>query len=468
MPKLEVTALTNTVAIQDDFPSEGLLAMTVKVGTPVTKTITAGQLQRLSEKLQAMEAAGRITYRVLATDGDARGDIPNLPGSPEIHGITSGDYVALAGDTGVVVAGENFLSGQTKAAATLGSSADNSSIEFTAVVPGAAGNDISVEFADGEALAVEVDGNAITVTLNTETTTYADIETAILSNSDASALVNPVKDGTGLGAATVTAATNLSGGTGAGITAELEGTACTITATTASTITLTTPDLSGSNPKLRSAALVFRIGAQVSTLNVPLKYSTTPAVHGLNALNAVAYDGSSDVAVDGEALLTGQAKASLVVGDEETDNGFITFTSVLPGSAGNDITVEFATGGALAVEVDGDAITVTLNTGTSTYSDIETAVNADGDASALVLAAKDGTGAETAAVAEAAALTGGSGSGFTAELEGAACTISAVTDTQITLTTPDVSSNTASRIAALAVYAGDYVSVLDVPVTGAE
>jgi hypothetical protein len=269
MPKLEVTALTNTVAIQDDFPVEGLLTMTVKVGTPVSKNLSSGQLQRLSPRLAALEAAGRITYTVTAATGDTRAETPNLPGLPSLSCLNDRASVEVTGATAVPFDGANLLAGQTKASVVVGDAADaNGYITFSAVVPGAGGNDISVAFLTGAALAVSVTGNAIEVTLNTGTSTYSDVATAINADSDAKVLVLATEAGTGATVAAVAAAANLAGGKGDGLTAEIDGAPCVVVSVSDTALVVDTPDFTSVNVVPRTAAFSVRSGGQLTTLDV--------------------------------------------------------------------------------------------------------------------------------------------------------------------------------------------------------
>lgn len=97
----------------------------------------------------------------------------------------------------------------------------------------------------------------------------------------------------------------------------------------------------------------------------------------------------------GTAFKQGPSFASLVTGfTSPYDTGNVRYTAVQAGAEGNDITIEYAAGGALAVAVVDDAITVTYVVGVTTAKDVIDAVNADADAKQLVLASpvRYGTG----------------------------------------------------------------------------
>lgn len=94
--------------------------------------------------------------------------------------------------------------------------------------------------------------------------------------------------------------------------------------------------------------------------------------------------------------------------------GGVTYTAVANlGSAGNSITVAYtggATAGAEVVTVVGSAISVQIENGVSTITQVRTAVNASAAAAALVVAT--GTSATVVATATATSLAGGVSGGF--------------------------------------------------------
>lgn len=93
----------------------------------------------------------------------------------------------------------------------------------------------------------------------------------------------------------------------------------------------------------------------------------------------------------------------------------VTLTAVTMGAAGNSITIAFtpgATAGAEVVTVSGSAISVQIETGVSTVTQVRTAINAAAPAAALVTAT--GTASATVATASALALQNGDDTDFTA------------------------------------------------------
>lgn len=86
----------------------------------------------------------------------------------------------------------------------------------------------------------------------------------------------------------------------------------------------------------------------------------------------------------------------------------ITLTAVAFGAAGNSITIAFTGGGTAGsevVSVVGNAISVQIQSGVSSVTQVRTAINASGAAAALVVAT--GTSASTVATATALPLLGG-------------------------------------------------------------
>lgn len=114
---------------------------------------------------------------------------------------------------------------------------------------------------------------------------------------------------------------------------------------------------------------------------------------------------SGVIGIVGTAPNSATATAATLTLGRASDNTGITLTADTAGLAGNQISIALvdpaANSATLAVAVSGNAITVTLATDasgviTSTAGDVITAINGDGDASALVAAANltgsDGTG----------------------------------------------------------------------------
>lgn len=91
----------------------------------------------------------------------------------------------------------------------------------------------------------------------------------------------------------------------------------------------------------------------------------------------------------------------------------LTYTAVLRGTAGNSITIAYTAGGTAGAEVVtvvGSAISVQIETGVSTATQVRTAINASAAAIALISCAITGTGSTAQVTAAAAPLATGAAS----------------------------------------------------------
>jgi hypothetical protein len=157
----------------------------------------------------------------------------------------------------------------------------------------------------------------------------------------------------------------------------------------------------------------------------------------------IAFDGSADVDIVGTDLTAGswQATASLT-GDAGA--GLVLLNVTEPGFAGNSydaVVVDSESGGldASIAVVDGrNVLTVDLGGATVDCDAVAAAV----DAVAGVNATVTGTGSTNVSVQDLVAFTGGSGTGMSITLGGAACTINSVSESAgvytINIDTPDL------------------------------
>jgi hypothetical protein len=141
--------------------------------------------------------------------------------------------------------------------------------------------------------------------------------------------------------------------------------------------------------------------------------SGTVTADGLKTVVAVLLDGqikqtsattfSSNVATLAFAV-PAETAASLIVQD-------LTYTAVADlGQDGNSITIAYVAGGTAGSEVvtvTGNAISVSMETGVSTATQIRTKINASAAAVALISCAVTGTGSTAQVAAAAAPLAGG-------------------------------------------------------------
>jgi hypothetical protein len=187
----------------------------------------------------------------------------------------------------------------------------------------------------------------------------------------------------------------------------------------------------------------------------------------LNELQLAAYSpslGATNAVTTGTGFLGNQVAATGSISNA-ANTAKIDLAAVKPGTPGNLITVAIATpaGGSTVVSVSSNAITVTPVTGGDTAANIASAINAHASAKLLVQATVGTAGSFTAAVA-AQKLSKGIGPGVSLTLNGTACLLTEVTDTQLTFDIPTGISAT-GRIAPLEYREGPHVTRVSVPVS---
>jgi hypothetical protein len=171
------------------------------------------------------------------------------------------------------------------------------------------------------------------------------------------------------------------------------------------------------DPKLFANMLISYISRMAGGLLAANINARLGDVKASGTVTCVDVQATETVTVDGVAL-TGVAsgatgpqfnvgvKAALEVQD-------LTYTAVVPGAAGNSITIAYtggATAGAEVVSVVGNAISIQIETGVSTATQVKAAFDAESDATDLAAVAVSGTGGTAQVVAAADALEGGVGS----------------------------------------------------------
>lgn len=187
-----------------------------------------------------------------------------------------------------------------------------------------------------------------------------------------------------------------------------------------------------------------------------------PSLNELQATNYSTGGGASDVVASGTGMLGNQVKATLTSKIAAGTVG-VDFEAVTPGAPGNAISVEFVTpASTLLVSVVANKITIRPASGGSTAANIATAVNTEADALLLVQASEGTAGTVNEAIAEAF-LDGGTGPGVSLSLNGTACAITALSDTEATFDIPTgISAD--GYIVPLEYRNGPHVSRLSVPV----
>lgn len=188
-----------------------------------------------------------------------------------------------------------------------------------------------------------------------------------------------------------------------------------------------------------------------------------PSLNELQAANYSTGGGGTDVIAVGTGLLGNQVAATGSIANA-LNTARIDLVATVPGAPSNVITLAIATpaGGSTVVGVVGNAITVTPLAGGDTAANIVAALNGDPSAKLMVQAVVGTAGSFTAAVA-AAKLSGGVGAGVSLTLNGTACVLTEVLDTQLTFNIP-TGISAASRIVPLEYRNGPHISRLSVPV----
>lgn len=315
------------------------------------------------------------------------------------------------------------------------------SIAYTAKTAGTAGNSITIQYTSGSAKTpvVTVNSSAISLAIKNLVTTATDIMTAIQGDSGANALVSVAlaSGNQPQYVAFATSPVNLAGGAAATkasvviqdltFASDLTG-----TAKNGSTVTYTTGATNGNEVVTVSGSdISIQIGNGSSTAtNIKAAFDAAPAAQGAIASGSIVVNayaplhltaasknityGTPDVATKASGTVTVTNYATLHKQKATLAVGTTTYTAVAFGTAGNSITVQYANdlagGGNLAVVEVPTANTILVHmddtavTGT-TGDTIKTAVNADPQASLLVVVS--GSDAAVQAVQAATPLADG-------------------------------------------------------------
>ena len=187
-----------------------------------------------------------------------------------------------------------------------------------------------------------------------------------------------------------------------------------------------------------------------------------PALNEYQAANYSTGGGGTDVVATGTGMLGNQVQATLEVADAAATMR-LDLEAVNPGAPGNAISCEIiAPSSTLLVTVAANKITVRPASGGSTIAAIAAAINAEANAKLLVQATEGIAGTLNEAVAEQF-LSGGEGPGVSLSLNGTACVLTEVTDTQLTFDIP-TGISAVGRIVPLEYQCGPHKSRLSIPV----
>lgn len=452
MPKLSIENVGLTTVVIKDL--EGYTSWKADVASGVTGTYNVSQdlIDRIAPTLALLEGEPRqtnntvltgIRWSILASaDQDDRALSEGLSGLPQLLYSSVTGYDAESGNADITLTGTGLLgTKQVKSSVNISNlTVATATLVLTAVKPGSTGNDISCQVAVDTGVApltITVPStNTIVVTLAAAGNTCLAIATAINVHAAAKLLVQAtVGLGDAIAFTAAVAKTYLYGGKGPGMSLTLSGTACTISATSATSITCSLPA-----DVLLGETVVYLnlvVGPHSSILPIPARLSAanTPRLLKCSEDYYSPSTGAANITLTGTGMLGDQTKAGKTISNTTPATATVIFEAVRPGTDGNAITVTVATGGGLAISVLANAITITLGSAGSTSAAIAAAINLHAAALLLVQATAGVAGTFTLAVA-ATALTGGLGDNVSLTLGGTACTISAMSATSITCTLP--------------------------------
>lgn len=153
-----------------------------------------------------------LTREVSDLRDDVEAAVVRLEGHdslPEIGAYSGKVDDSDNGTASLILYGRNFLAGRAQASVLL-----SAGLTITAIRPGTAGNSLSIEVEEGDALAVAEADGVVTVTLAAGDNSAADIVTAI---NNASVLVHASATNDAAAISAAISAKTLSGGTGEGL-----------------------------------------------------------------------------------------------------------------------------------------------------------------------------------------------------------------------------------------------------------
>lgn len=275
MPKLQITNVGLATVMVQDFEGYTNFVMEVETGETGTRDVTRNLLQRLAPKLKELEGETKdelgvvltgIRWSVIASDDeDDRAAGEGLAGLPSLNELQLAGISTGTPDAAAVATGTGLLGNQAKASLAIVEGAVQLDIE--AVVPGAAGNAITVAITIGASLDVTVVANAISIELPAIGDAVSDIVSAINGDADALLLVQ-ASEGAAGDLTVAAAAANLEGGTGPGVSLSVNGTALALSEVTDTQLTFAVPG--GISTSGYIVPLEFQNGPHKTRLSVPV------------------------------------------------------------------------------------------------------------------------------------------------------------------------------------------------------
>jgi hypothetical protein len=278
MPQLSITNVGQALAVIKDPQGYTDFVTEIAGGVTVVKDVSNDLLQRLTPQLKLMEtqsfdALGAVLTGIQWTIvNSATEDIRSAPeggaGLPSLNELRLASYSTGAGNADAVAAGTSLAGGQLFAAKTIANLAGTAAIAFSAVAPGAPGNNISVRFVTPTgSLTVSVVGNRVDIQSASGGSTTAAIVAAVNAHASAKLLVQAVLSIAGTFNEAI-AELHLLGGKGPGVSLSIDGTAASLTEVLDTLLTFDLP--AGVSAASRIVPLQYRCGPHVSAVSVPV------------------------------------------------------------------------------------------------------------------------------------------------------------------------------------------------------
>ena len=404
-----------------------------------------------AQKAHLLRGTGGLSAEIADLRNDVEEGFQNSEsksGFPVLDALDPGTLLA-AGQATFVIKGRNLLQGQTFDTITSGLA--NAAVAVTALKPGVSGLSLAIVQGVG-ALAAELDGDVLTVTLAAANSTATEVAAAINAEATCIGVVHAVAGGTGADDVVVAAETALAGGAGyyAGNVVTINGQSCNpvqaASQWTNTSITVLVPALTGRIASDVVGVTVMSNGVLSNTLGTEIK-AMIPALDALDPGTLLAA-GQASLVIKGRNLVGGQTFDTLTSG---ADNTAVTVTMLKPGVSGVSLVIEQGVG-ALAAALADDVLTVTLAAANSTATEVAAAINAEATCIGIIHAVAGGTGADDVVVADETPLAGGAGyyAGNTVHINGQNCNpVQAATqwtDTSVTVLVPALTGRAATDI----------------------
>lgn len=255
MLRITVTTYDSPCTIQDPRPPKGRV-INFEPNDVKSFDVQWDEMERLGTQLDALAAAGFLTYVPAGTEGQSLVEQADSPGNPVVDYAAPGTITAAS--LSLAITGNRLLAGQVVAEATVESDdTPTGSVLLEAVNPGAQGNRYDVQIIDSlaggltVAVATVDSREVITIDLGGSAAETCTTVAALINNAVSATYGMVHATVVGVGATGVTAlqaVTAFTGGVGSGMSITLAGLPCTVvsidqTGAPIIEITLATPSL---------------------------------------------------------------------------------------------------------------------------------------------------------------------------------------------------------------------------------